>query len=176
MGEWMHNEVLQAIPATLYLPQFGLDFPVMRVAGMGDYFPVRAFCKRIGLASQPQLERLQSDASYAGGLETFTVPTAGGPQDALCIRKKELAWWIASLEPRTVRKLEERFGIPLGEFKQAVMDAADRLWWGIADTSSARMPHGAEPAGAFFLHCRRCGARHRLELQGHAVLWGIDEE
>jgi hypothetical protein len=104
------------------------------------------------------------------------VPTAGGPQDALCIRKKELAWWIASLEPRTVRKLEERFGIPLGEFKQAVMDAADRLWWGIADTSSARMPHGAEPAGAFFLHCRRCGARHRLELQGHAVLWGIDEE
>ena len=97
----MHNEILQAIPATLYLPQFGLDFPVMRMAGMGDYFPVRAFCKRIGLASQPQLERLQSDASYAGGLETFTVPTAGGPQDALCIRKKELAWWIASLEPRT---------------------------------------------------------------------------
>lgn len=172
----MHNTALQAIPATLYLPQFGLDFPVMRIAGMGDYFPVRAFCKRIGLAPQPQLERLQADTSYTHGLETITVPTAGGPQDALCIRKKELAWWLASLEPRTVRKLEERFGIPLGEFKQAVMDAADRLWWGVADGPADRAPHGAEPAGAFYLHCRRCGARHRLELQGHTVLWEIDEE
>src|SRR5215470_4897503 len=88
--EPVHSTALQAIPATLYLPQFELDFPVMRVAGMGDYFPVRAFCKRIGLAPQPQLERLQADHSYASGVETFTVPTAGGPQDALCIRKKEL--------------------------------------------------------------------------------------
>jgi hypothetical protein len=171
----MHSTALQAIPATLYLPQFGLDFPVMRVAGMGDYFPVRAFCKRIGLAPQPQLERLQADRSYTDGLETFTVPTAGGPQDALCIRKKELAWWLVSLEPRTVRKLEERFGIPLGEFKQAVMDAADRLWWGAADGSADWAPLGEEPVGAFYLHCRRCGARHRLELQGHTVLWEIDE-
>jgi hypothetical protein len=171
----MHSTALQAIPATLYLPQFGLDFPVMRVAGMGDYFPVRAFCKRVGLAPQPQLERLQADHSYADGLETFTVPTAGGPQDALCIRKKERAWWLASLEPRTVRKLEERFGIPLGEFKQAVMDAADRLWWSVADGPADMAPLGREPVGAFYLHCRRCGAKHRLELQGHTVLWEIDE-
>ncbi len=172
----MHEKPIQAIPATLYLPQFGLEFPVMRIAGMGDYFPVRAFCKRIGLNSAPQVERLQTDSTFDDGLEILNVPTAGGAQDALCIRKKELAWWLATLEPRTVRKLEERFGIPLGEFKQAVMDAADRLWWGVTEAPADQAPRGPEPAGAFYLHCRRCGARHRLELQGSVVVWEIDEE
>jgi hypothetical protein len=82
--------VLQAIPATLYLPQFGLNFPVMRVAGMGDYFPVRAFCKRIGLAPQPQLERLQADASYAGGLETFTGQLLAGHKIPYAYVRKSL--------------------------------------------------------------------------------------
>src|SRR5262245_66313811 len=56
------------------------------------------------------------------------------------------------------------------------MDAADRLWWGRADASSARTPHGAEPTGAFSLHCQRCGARHKFELQSHAIYWEVDEE
>lgn len=49
----------------LHVPQYNIEAPVLRVSGMGDYFPVRQFCKATGLASQPQLEKLQSDGSYA---------------------------------------------------------------------------------------------------------------
>jgi hypothetical protein len=163
----MPDALVQVVPAMLYLSQFDLEVPVLRVSGMGDYFPVRAFCKAIGLSSPPQVERLQSDSTYEAGLETFTVQTAGGPQPSLCIRKRELAWWLASLEPRTVRKLEQRFGIPLAEFKQSIMDAADTLWWGV----QARPNYGA-----VYLYCRRCKAKHRLELRGNEMTWEIVSE
>jgi hypothetical protein len=172
----MHDKPMQALPAKLYVEQFRLTVPVMRVAGMGDYFPVRAFCKALGLSPLPQLEKLKADSSYAEGLEIFTVPTAGGPQEAVCLRKREVAWWLGNLEPKTIRKLEERFSTTLADFKQAVMDAADRLWWGMTDAPAVHAPRGVEPEGAFYLHCRRCGARHRLELIGSTVLWEIDDE
>jgi hypothetical protein len=170
----MHDEPLHVEPATLYLDQFGLEVPVLRVSGMGDYFPVRAFCLAIGLNSRPQVERIQADSTYAEGLETFTVITAGGPQPAVCLRKRELAYWLASLEPRTVRKLEQRFGIPLDTFKQAVMDAADTLWWGVRASAPERalQPHNY---GALYLECRRCHALHKLELSGSAFTWEIAE-
>lgn len=172
----MHDTALRAIPATLYVPQFKLTFPVIRVAGMGDYFPMRAFCDRIGLAPQPQQDKVRADAAYSAGLETFTIPTAGGPQDALCIRKREMAWWLATLEARTVKRLEARFSVPLDEFKQAVMDAADALWWGVTDEQASKTTRNEEPRGTLYLHCRRCHARHKLELMATGYLWEIDEE
>jgi P22_AR N-terminal domain len=170
----MPDSPIQVVPAMLHLSQFDLEVPVLRVSGMGDYFPVRAFCKAIGLSSPPQVERLQSDTTYEAGLETFTVQTAGGPQPSLCIRKRELAWWLASLEPRTVRKLEQRFGIPLAEFKQSIMDAADTLWWGVqAPTPPSRALQARPNYGEMYLHCLRCKTKHRLGLHGTEMTWEI---
>jgi hypothetical protein len=172
----MHDKVIRAIPATMYVPQFKLQFHVMRLAGMGDYFPMRSFCEKIGLAPQAQQDKVRADANFEDGLETLTIPTLGGPQEALCIRKRELAWWLATLEPRTIKKLEDRFKTTLDEFKQAVMDAADALWWGDVNVNKAAGARDEEPRGALYLHCRRCHARHRLELHSHGDFdWEIDD-
>jgi hypothetical protein len=144
---------------------------------MGDYFPIRAFCKKIGLAFQPQLEKVQTDSSYAEGVEILSAPTAGGLQETVCLRKREVAYWLATLEPRTVRKLEERFSTTLADFKQAVMDAADRLWWGVQSELPTRALLVRQDHFVGYLHCRRCGARHRLEAAiGGTWSWEIDED
>lgn len=168
---------VQVIPATLYLAQFRLEVPVMRVPGMGDYFPVRAFCRAIGLPSHTQVEKLQTNSEYANAIETFTIPTSGGPQVAVCLRKREVAYWLGTLETRTIRKLEARFNTTLDTFKQALMDAADVLWWGtgVGMASPEQTLQRTEPTGALTLHCRRCGAQHRLEVAHGTVLWEIDE-
>jgi P22_AR N-terminal domain len=173
----MHTTALQVIPAELTIPQFGILVPVMRVPGMGDYFPVRAFCRAIGLARQAQLERIQNMQELQEAIETFTIPTAGGPQETICLRKAELAWWLGTLEPRTIRKLEERFSTTLEIFKRELMDAADRMWWGVSDQPHVSRALQVQPHGAIFLHCRRCHARHRLEmLSDMTFTWEIDEE
>jgi hypothetical protein len=63
----------------------------------------------------------------------------------------------------------------MGEFKQALMNAADRLWWGVAEVPADRALTVAEPVGAIYLLCRRCRTRHRLELVNGGVVWEIDE-
>lgn len=125
---------------TLHLAQFGVDVPIVRIEGMGDYFPVRPLCKALGIASHPQVERIQHDLDYAAGIEIFTIPTAGGPQETVCLRKREVAWWLGKLDARLVRKLEARFSVTLVDFKQALMDAADALWWGVRAIVPATPP------------------------------------
>ena len=172
----MHDGALQVIPAQLYIEQFRVRVPVLRIPGMGDYFPIRAFCKALGIAHQPQLQRIRDDSDFADGIEYLDVQTAGGEQETLCLRKREVAWWLGTMEPKTIRKLEERFSTTLDEFKQAVMDAADRLWWGVAEAPTSRASQGDEPEGTWYLRCRRCGARHKLEVQGSTLLWEIAED
>lgn len=171
-----HNTPLQVIPAELHIAQLDIQVPVMRVPGMGDYFPVRAFCKAIGLAHQAQLERIQHMQELEDATEVFTIPTSGGPQEAVCLRKSGLAWWLGTLEPRTIRKLEARFNTTLDSFKRELMDAADRLWWGASTAPSNRAMQTIEPHGSLWLHCRRCHARHRLEIMAGSFTWEIDEE
>jgi len=117
---------------TIELSQFGIRVPIVRVEGAGDYLPLRALCTAVGIASQPQVERVQEDPDYKPGGEQYDVPTAGGVQPAVvCPRRREVAWWLGDMDPRLRRKLEARFSTTLGEFKQALMDAADALWWGV---------------------------------------------
>jgi hypothetical protein len=171
-----HTTPLQVIPAELTIPQFGILVPVMRVPGMGDYFPVSAFCRAVGLGHQTQLDRIRGMEELQDAIETFTIPTPGGSQETICLRKSGLAWWLGTLEPRTIRKLEERFATTLDTFKRELMDAADRMWWGVSDAPSRALV-AREPHGAIWLHCRRCHARHRLEiLPGMQITWEIDEE
>ncbi len=173
----MPDTPIQVTPAKLYLPHFKLEVPVLRVSGMGDYFPLRAFCAALGLAHQPQLQRVQDDPDLEPGREVFTVRTPGGPQETVCLRKKEVAWWLGTMDPRLVRKLEQRFSTTLAEFKQAVMDAADQLWWGVQSEQPTQALVTRQDRFVAYLHCRRCGTRHRLEgAPGSMVTWEIDEE
>jgi hypothetical protein len=172
----MHGDTLQVVPAKLYVEQFKIEVPVLRIPGMGDYFPMRAFCKALGIVHQPQLQRIQSDPDFAEGVEFFDIQTAGGEQEAVCLRKREVAWWLGTMDPSVTCKLEERFSTTLVEFKQAVMDAADRLWWGVQSESPQAL-QSRQDHFVGYLHCRRCGARHRLEMAaGGSWSWEIEEE
>lgn len=168
----MPQEPVRVIYDTIHLPQFGVDVPIVRVEGMGDYFPVRPLCKVLSISSSGQLEKIQGDPTYAPGLETFTVPSAGGAQPTVCLRKREVAWWIGHLEPKI---LERRFQVTVEEFKQALMDAADALWWGvraIAPISQANVPRVEV---TMHLSCLRCRTLHRFTSDGERSSWEIAE-
>lgn len=111
----------------------------------------------------------------ADGLETFSVETAGGVQPSMCIRKRELAWWLASLESQTVRRLEQRFGIPLGDFKQSIMDAADALWWGVRAIVPTPAASGRIEV-TIRLECLRCRTRHKYTSDRLQSTWSIDDQ
>jgi hypothetical protein len=114
---------------TLHLAQFDIDVPILRVESMGDYFPIKAFCLALHITHQSQLEKINNDLDhYAAGTEYFPMDTAGGEQEVLCLRKRETAWWISTLSPKT---LEKRYGATVEDLKQSLMDAADALWWGV---------------------------------------------
>lgn len=170
----MPDKPARIIHDSLPLPQFGIDVPIVRVEGMGDYFPMRALCKALGIASQPQVERIQDDPDYAAGIETFTVPTAGGPQETVCLRKREVAWWLGKLDARLARKLEARFSVTLADFKQALMDAADALWWGVRAVVPATAP-AARVEVVMHLSCLRCRTLHRFTSDGKHTSWEIAE-
>lgn len=171
----MEDKPLQVTPRELYLAPLGIHVPVVRVEERGDYFPVRGFCKVAGIPSNTQLERLKNDPDFEDGLLVLSVVTAGGAQDTLCLRKRELAWWLGTLETRVVRKLETHLGITLAEFKRILMDAADRLMWGVTEVPPERALTVPAPSGATHLYCLRCRAHHVLEIGAGAVSWELAE-
>ncbi|HEU4783481.1 MAG TPA: phage antirepressor N-terminal domain-containing protein, partial [Ktedonobacterales bacterium] len=172
MPEW--DMPMRIIYDTLHLAQFGVDVPIVRVEGMGDYFPVRPLCKALGIASHPQVERIQNDPDYVAGIETFTIPTAGGPQETVCLRKREVAWWLGKLDPRLARKLEARFSVTLADFKQSLMDAADALWWGVRAVVPAALSFNTTRVEVtMHLSCLRCRTLHRFTSDGKHTSWEI---
>lgn len=170
------NVPARIIYDTLELTQFGIAVPIVRVEGKGDYFPLRALCIALGIASQPQVERVQGDPDYQDGIETYDVPTKGGPQESVCLRKREVAWWLGDMDPRIRRKLEARFSTTLAEFKQSLMDAADALWWGVrAVVPATQARDGGRVEVMMHLSCLRCRTPHRFTSDGTHTSWEIAE-
>jgi antirepressor protein len=171
----MPDAPLRVIYDSVHLPQFEVDVPIVRVEGMGDYFPVRPLCKVLGISSSGQLEKLQGDPAYAAGLETFTVPSAGGAQETVCLRKREVAWWIGHLDTRVVKQLERRFQVTVDEFKQSLMDAADALWWGVRAVVPVSARTSPRMEIVMRLSCLRCRTPHTFTSDGIHTAWEIAE-
>jgi P22_AR N-terminal domain len=171
-----HDIPARIIHDTIELPKFGIRVPIVRVEGKGDYFPMRALCTALGITSQPQIERIQEDSDYAEGIESYDVPTPGGPQESVCLRKRELAWWFGHVDPRIRRKLEARFDVPLTEFKRILMDACDALWWGVRAVVPTSPGAGPRVEVMMHLSCLRCRTPHTFTSDGVHTAWEIAEE
>lgn len=159
----------------VHLDQFDFDAPIVRAEDDGDYYVLRPICKFLGMSSQTQIDRLKDDPLYEGCLRTFSVPTPGGSQPAVCLHKRMVGWWIAHLDPRVVSRLEARFSTTIEDFRLALIHAADQLWWG----SRSVVPMRAQASRAeveMRLRCLRCGAPHVFASDGVRASWEIAKE
>lgn len=139
------------------------------------YFPIAQVCEGIGLNAKWQLERLRSDPDYAPGLEELPVPTAGGTQKMICIRKKELAWWLIHVRDASC-KVHIRGH--LEEIKQAFMNAAERILFGDIerDETEERGVIAVSIRQEIIFSCLDCGARHRIIFVNGAPVVTLERE
>lgn len=141
----------------------------------GPYIGVRSVCDAIGVAYATQSAYLRDDDAqmYAGdALKRVEVETRGGRQELLFIRRREFSFWVVHISPKRVKpEVVDR----LDEFRQQVMDAADRIMFGDLSPVGPSTKLVPAPQGAFTMHCLRCGAPHALEAQDGQVIWRIAE-
>lgn len=167
------DEIVGYKPFVATLDKWQMTVPIIRTDDGRVYFAIRALCRGLGVSVQAQLEALQADEYYAAALHPFKIPTDGGMQETMCIRKRECAWWLAHISPKRV-KADVRGR--LEEFQADLMAAADRLAFGdlsdvLAGTSRALQPL---PHGAFYFPCQRCGAPHRFIVRNGQAYIEID--
>lgn len=125
------------------------------------YLPVRMTCQALGIDHKGQLERLQGEDGYPDALVELPIPTAGGMQRATCIRKREGAAWVGSINPRKVKaSVRGR----LEEFRNDLLAAADRLLFGDMSGIATLPAVVKRPHGHIDLDCPRCGAGWTLLL------------
>lgn len=157
--------------STVYLEQFEVSVVVVNSALFGHAYMVRSIAQALGMSHSSQGEKLRGDERFAGFLETVTVPTSGGPQQALCIHRKAIPMWLASIAPKRITNDKVRGKVT--EFQQALWAAADGLWWGVQTVAPGR--EVAKPAhGTLTMTCLRCGTPHRLTVGEQRAMWEID--
>lgn len=64
------------------------------------YAGVRWMCDGLGLSEgqrKRQIANIQSDRVLSKGGSNLTLPTTGGPQDALCLKLEYLPLWLAKI-------------------------------------------------------------------------------
>lgn len=64
---------------------------------------VRPICRNIGVDWTGQRQRILRDPVLAEGVVMITTPSAGGPQNALCIPIRLLNGWLFGIDSRRVR-------------------------------------------------------------------------
>ncbi len=120
------------------------------------YVPVRLTCQALGVADpKGQIEKLQGEDGYPEALVELPIPTAGGIQSAVCIRKREGALWVGSINPKKVKPTVRG---KLAEFKQDLLAAADRLLFGDMSGNPALPAVVRQPRVLIDMDCPRCGA------------------
>jgi hypothetical protein len=74
-----------------------------------------------------QADRLREHAVLSRLVQQLPVMTAGGRQMVWCIERRGIDFWMGGLQLDRVRKsVRPR----ILEFQEALVDAADRLFWG----------------------------------------------
>ena len=66
------------------------------------YVPVGRLCDNLGMQRRNQMDRLRNHEVLTQGLATVTIDTAGGPQDAECLRLDLIPLWLTTINPRRV--------------------------------------------------------------------------
>jgi len=73
------------------------------LAGEGVAVPIRLVCEALGLATQPQSDRLREHDVLSQGLRVVRVPIGGRVRSVLAILHTHIAFWLATITPSQVR-------------------------------------------------------------------------
>lgn len=152
------------------LPEWGID--AITIAEDRDgalYFPVKVLCAALALDRGSAVAFLHEDSRTAPGMKEIRVPSRGGAQSTTCVRRRELAIWLAVIDPRRIGPKARACG-RLQEFQEALWQLADRVMFRGkmgADATAVPAPvafplEGIQRAPA---HCPDCGAPILIEVE-----------
>lgn len=120
-----------AVPALQYHRVTFPAFPGVEMPAAYDqdaqrlYFPVATVCAALELDARPQRARLRRE--FAEHVRELRLPTAGGPQDLLCVEYEALALWLATMQ---TSRVGERHRDRIRTFRAQVMAAASDILMG----------------------------------------------
>ncbi|HEX9414822.1 MAG TPA: phage antirepressor N-terminal domain-containing protein [Ktedonobacterales bacterium] len=156
------------------LPDWGIARIMLAEDEQGDiFFPVRPICEAIGIDRSTQAAIVQQDSRTKKGARNIWIPTRGGKQKSLCLRKHEVGIWLAIIDPPRVG---ERARGRLEEFQEDLWALADRIVFrrrrgveaGTEDTGTVLQLHGSQRGEIL---CE-CGRLHVFEIaNGEVRVW-----
>jgi hypothetical protein len=160
------------------LPEWGIPHIWLARDSEGNvYYPVRLLIDALHLQRTDQTSYIQADSRTRKGVKTIKSPTRGGAQDTLYLRKREVAIWLANLDPERVNGVAKG---RLNEFQEALWNLAQRTVFKMRRSAAA----GAEDAGELLslvgilqteFVCD-CGRRHMLRLEnGQLRVFHLEE-
>jgi hypothetical protein len=143
--------------------EWGIKVTLIKGEDGHVYFPVKQVCEGLGIDSDRQLKRLSALPDYKGALVDIRIQTAGGIQPVACIRRREAAWWLITIDDAHC-KPEVRGH--LHEIKQRLMDAADAILFGDIQRTNEneRGILALSSRQEFSFACLDCGTLHHIVI------------
>lgn len=94
----------------------------------GEWVVIRPLCEQLGIDMQAQRRRIQR-APWGGdeGLAMMATPSAGGEQQSVCLHRKRVAMWLATIE---VSRVKEEVRPYLAKLQKEAADVLDAYFTG----------------------------------------------
>ncbi len=113
------------------VPFLGTDLMAARDADGQIWAGVRWMCDGIGLSkaqSKSQVEKINEDKVLSKGVGNFRLPTAGGMQDAYCLKLDFIPLWLAKISITPTMETETpELAARLMEYQLKAKDVATAL-------------------------------------------------
>ena len=124
---------------TVPLPTLGVELPAAFAPDAQRlYFPVATVCAALELDLKYHRGKVQRE--YKEFTERLRLPTAGGPQELLCIEWTALGLWLATIQGE--RTTSDTTRTRLRIFRSQVMAAASAILLGQAEAIALVEPRG----------------------------------
>lgn len=159
------------------LPEWGISLIMLAEDEAGQlFYPVRPICDALQVDRPTQAAIIQTDSRTKKGARDIKAPTRGGRQEVLYLRRREVAVWLALIDPERVGP---RARGRVEDFQNALWQLADKIVFkrrrGIeasaVDTGIRVDLHG-EMRGEFIC----CGRRHIFKIaDGEMRVYHVDD-
>lgn len=106
------------------------------------YTPAKPIAENIGVAWQSQIQKLKNN-SKRWGVTMIVIPSAGGPQEMVCLPLRKLPAYLLSIDPRKV-KPEVRFKLEIYQ------EECDDALWNYWNQGYAVNPRAVDPEGVYY--------------------------
>ena len=139
----------------------------------GVFVAITPICDRLGIRPEKQRERIKRDAILSEGSAVVAFPSAGGPQDTLCLRLDLINGWLFTLDESRVRDEATRQRVLV--YKRECYGVLFRHFYGRAAERPTPaeviepLPEVGEPDGPKVRLVTE--ARHTFGTQAAAQLW-----